>query len=287
MFKRFMVACLFLAGCSAETKTIPSASPSATKQSVQVDPVKIGPEKEVKSRLQLLFPVFHAMVVQEGEKLPFDEPRHENGRQLDGKLRPNWIKAYFKKEPWYAFEGSSYRTMGANNVPLIPQVCADFIVDTIDRSAGTWYASNLKHPQRIVGKFDFRSQMMKAKFEPRNANDLPRYFKTRPDDFLILFEGEGPEVGNASLLKEWMFNLELQIGDIVIIKGLAPWDHGKEIHYHSFFITRMDDNGKVAMIIGNAGYPEEWTIGREVKRAPKRKPIAIIRMTDHFLESLQ
>lgn len=283
MKKLIAILGLTLASCNQPAHN--STADQKVKGPILLDPVTV--EAAPYTREELLTPVFSAMLQQEKEGLPFDEPKHEYGRQLDGKLRPYWVEAYFKKQRLYAYIGDTYHTMNGS-APFIPQVCADFIVDTIDRAAGTWYNPDLKHPKHVVGKFDFRKQMESEKFNPRNADHLIKYFGAHPDDFKIIFEGTyDADVGNVANLKDFFQEKEVQIGDIVIIRGRAPWDHGKEIHWHSFFVTRLDEQGKVSMLMGNAGKPREWSLEREVARAPKRKVVGIIRMTNHFLGKMQ
>lgn len=282
MFKQILTACLIVTGCNSNHKVVPVKS--EPKQTVQIEPTTIGPTV---NRYKLLYPVFRAMIQEEKDALPYDSPRHANGRELDGFLRPLWEKSYLNKVSDYGFENSKYSVKSKTKALLVPQVCADFIIDTIDLSAGTWYSADTKHPERIVGKFDFRKQIADEKLDPRNAGNLIQFFKNHPDDFEMLYDGEADfEVGDTEKFKSWLFDLKVQIGDIVIIRGKAPWDKGKELHWHSFFITRLDGDGKVAMIIGNAGKPDEWLLEKEVNRAPKRKPISVIRLTNHFLERL-
>jgi len=269
---------LLLTACSSE-KPVDIFVP----KHIEIEPVIIV--AEVITRDKLLEPLFAAMQKQINEKLPFDEPLRENGRQLDGMLRPTWVEAYMHHKRSYALENTRYRTVGPKTVPLVPQVCADFIIDTVDRAAGTWYADSLKHPERIVGKFDFRKEMELANFNPRNADHIIQYFKTRPDDFEFIFDGDGPVVGDIAGLKKWFKDINVQLGDLIIIRGRAPWDRGKEIHYHSMFITKM--NSDEILITGNANFPAEWSLEREVARAPKRKIISVIRFTNNFLRKMQ
>ncbi len=283
MKKVLTALALVLFGCSNQQHNSPSEH--GAKGPLIIDPTLVVASPY--SREELLTPIFSSMIAQENEGLPFDEPRHEYGMQLDGKLRPVWSKAYFEKKRLYAFTGDVYLTM-SGHVPLVPQVCADFIVDTLDRAAGTWYNGDLKHPRRIVGKFDFRKQIEDEKFNPRNAGQLINFFKSHPDNFEMVFDGTSDlEVGNAEALKSWFKDHQVQIGDIVIIRGRAPWDKNREIHWHSFFITRLDDARRVSMIMGNAGKPKEVFLEREVARAPKRHIVAVIRLTDHFLLNLK
>jgi hypothetical protein len=168
-------------------------------------------------------------------------------------------------------------------------VCADFIVDTIDRTAGTWYVASLKNPKRTIGRFDMRSEMTALKLNPRRILDLMTYFNANPSKFNVILDnkdGEGPQVGNTLELQKWMNTKNVQYGDMLYIKGRAPWDHGKEVHYHSMFVSGVDKNNNVTSVFGNPGYPVERTLRAEMARAPKRHVIGIVRLTDDFLKLL-
>ncbi len=275
---KYLILLFLLIACSKETIDIP-----IHKKLIEIDSVLIT--VNTVSREKLLEPLFVSIQKQIAEKLPFDEPLHENGRQLDGMLRIMWMDAYMHHKKNYALENTRYRTVGPKTTLLVPQVCADFIIDTIDRAAGTWYAASLKYPKRTIGKFDFRKEMELAGFNPRKANHLIQYFKTRQNDFEFIFEGEGPVVGDIVGLKKWLKNINVQLGDLIIIRGRAPWDRGKEIHYHSMFITKI--NNDEILITGNANFPAEWSLEREVSRAPKRKIISVIRFSNEFLRKMQ
>ena len=277
IFIRYLSSTLLLISCSKDIE-------QPIHKQVTIDPVLIIAESI--SRDKLLEPLFIAMQKQIVEKLPFDEPLHENGRQLDGMLRVMWIDAYMHHNKIYALENTKYRTVGPKTVLLVPQVCADFVIDTIDRAAGTWYANSLKYPKRVIGKFDFRKEMELAKFNPRNVDHIIQYFKTRPNDFEFIINNEdGPVVGDIVGLKKWFKDINVQVGDLIIIRGRTPWDRGKEIHYHSMFITKM--NGEEILITGNANFPAQWSLEREVARAPKRKIISVIRFSNEFLRKMQ
>jgi hypothetical protein len=277
MKKLFIIFSIILLSCQNNIVHERDEQNNTVQESkiVEIDEVIIISD----NRNELLKPLFNTMRLEQAEKLPFDEPLKENGRQFDGRLRPMWEAAYKAHKKKYHFETTIYRVFGANKAPLVPQVCADFIVDTIDRTAGTWY-SNYK---LVSGKINLRKDIENNKFNPRDVNDLMDYMRSKPDNYQFIFDGDGPVVGNAPKLKEWLEKIDAQPGDMVFIKGRTPWDRGKTIHHHSFFITKMD---KEVMIFGNAAFPAEWTLEREVKRAPKRHVIAVIRLTNKFLTQI-
>lgn len=248
-------------------------------------PTNIEVEGHIASREQLLKPIMDAIAIQVEERLPFDEPRTEIGQQ-DGKLRARWYTAYRRKKLHYEFNGDRYYTFTKGMKPFVPQVCADFLVDTLDRAAGTWYRSSRRHPGRVVGKFDVRKMIHDDGFYPRRVWQLVEFFKKHPDDFEFVFEGKGAEVGDIPNLKRFFNEHDAQIGDIVFIHGKVPWDPIDQ-HTHSFFITGVDEKGLIDKVTGNPVFPVERSLRIEGRRSPKRRVTHIIRMTDHFLMKLQ
>lgn len=244
------------------------------------------------NRTELLQPLFNAMAIQQEEKLPFDEPRREFGLQLDGQLRKGWEWAYKKGKRSYIVSYDVYNVFGKHGVSLVPQVCADFIIDTIDRAAGTWYYSlKDKKRGRSIGKLDLRTDINSMGLNSRRIEDLITYFRFHPNNFEFIYDSEvsnniSPEVGRISELQCWLKELNVQLGDIIIIKGKAPWDYETKMHYHSMFVTKFDEDGSVSYITGNPAIPRESKLKNEVNRAPKRKVVYIIRLTNEFLEKL-
>jgi hypothetical protein len=229
----------------------------------------------------LTVPLLEQVKAQEREMLPFDEPRHEYGVQLDGRLRPEWERAWRANRSFYEFNGDRYATT-FHGTPWVPQVCADFIVDTIDRTAGTWYRSSPR--SRIAGRFDLRHDVVASGLDPRRVLDLVKYMHAHPDDFEFVFEGKGPVVGKTKELREWLLARRVAVGDIIIFQGKVPWDFGKEEHNHSMFVTGMTE--KQLLVTGNPIYPVERSIRIEGARTPKRRVVYVIRLTDSFLRRI-
>jgi hypothetical protein len=197
-------------------------------------------------------------------------------------LRPAWEQAYRHGRSFYEFNGDRYMTMYKGK-PFVPQVCADFIIDTIDRTASTWYRSSLKAPHKTLGRYNMRTSMEVVGLVPRRVNDVLEFFERNPTQFQMLFKGRGPVTSQTKELKVWMKSLNVQLGDIIIFRGRAPWDHGLEEHWHSLFVTQLDVEGYVEKVTGNSIYPVERTLRIEGNRAPKRHVTNIIRITDVFL----
>ncbi len=244
--------------------------------------------KQTRTRDELIKPLLEEIEKQTKEMLPFDEPRTEFGQQ-DGSLRGNWLNAYRKKKSFYYFNGDRYGTMFKGK-PHVPQVCADFIVDSIDRTAGTWFNSSLKYPTLIVGTINFRQSVIDQSFDPRRVEDLIKYFEKNENDFEFLFNSSdgnlGEKVGNNTVLKKFLKEKNTSIGDIIFIRGRVKWDNYKVEHNHSFFVTSVNEEGFVEKVTGNPIYPVERSLKVEGGRTPLRRVTHIVRLTDKFLENI-
>src|SRR5690606_30746046 len=165
-----------------------------------------------------------------------------------------------------------------------PQVCVDFLVDTIDIAAGTWYTNvfERKNAKRTKGSFDSRSfkyineNKDEKSYALRNVDGLTHFANDHPNFFEVITipEQDLMQIGSKDFFK-YLANLKLQIGDMVFIKGYVPWD--KLQHSHSFYIYDTDPiSGMPILLAGNAGPASlrPWVI--ETKRTPQRKIIMII-----------
>lgn len=272
---------------SNEYNTAPSITSSVIPENKVLEYTDLP--KYVPNRDELLDKFLDTVELMNKEKLPFDEPRTEIGQQ-DGFLRSKWKDAYFTKKVKYKYNGDTYYVFGQfkdtkKMYPLVPQVCSDFLVDAIDRSFGNWYYASSKRPQLVRGKFSIREEAKNDKLDLRRLNEFISYVKLHPEHFDVVFEGDGPPVGNAKFLNVWLTEgAGAQLGDLVIISGRVPWDR-KSLHSHSFIISRMRD-GMIDKISGNAGYSQEWNLSVESHRTPLRSVRFIIRLKDQFLEKM-
>ncbi len=237
------------------------------------------------------------MLEQVAERVPFDEPKHEVDQE-DGNLRNAWTWAFSVGKLGYQYKNA--RMVEANRVyghlgeALPPQVCVDFLVDTMDRAAGTWYSDvhERNHPVRTVGAFDSTS------FTYKNSDGEDKKYALRTVDGLTQFASDNPkwfEIINIPQIEqlpigsknfwEYMPGLNLMPGDMVFIRGNVPWDTKQ--HSHSFYIYDTDPiTGIPLLLAGNAGPASlrPWAI--ETNRTPLRKIVTIIRFKDEFLALL-
>ncbi len=231
-----------------------------------------------------------SMLEQIEDQLPFDEPRHEYGFQLDGKLRRNWLTAYMAGRSSYAYNGDRYFVFNRRGKPLIPQVCVDFLTDTFERASGSWWADQGSPPERIVGKLDYEPMNLLERAKLRRVPGFLAHARENPTQFEVLDVATreriplGERARFVNYLQEQSDNY--QPGDIVMIRGKTPWDP-VELHYHSFFVYESDPiTGIPLAVVGNAGRPtvRYWEV--EAKRTPEREIWHRVRPTTEWLEKI-
>lgn len=255
----------------------------------------------VVSREELLNPILTSIKYLAYDQLPFDEPKHEIGQQ-DGALRPRWYQAFLRGDRSFYFNDDKYYVYTKIGFPRPPEVCADFIVDVLEYAGGTWYVPvKNPHTYRSIGSVEIRDAMKAQGLDARRVSELVTYFKSQPENYEFVWAVDDPRfaptnywggpkvtpVNGTGGLKEFLFEYKVQTGDIIFISGKAPWDHGKEIHNHSMFVTGLDSAGLVEYITGNDAWVRQKKIDIEMARAPKRQVKYIIRLTNKFLESLK
>jgi hypothetical protein len=203
--------------------------------------------------------------------LPFDEPRTERGQQ-DGKLRAKWEQAYFGGKEKYKFNGDTYSVYSASGAPIAPQVCVDFVTETVERASGMHFAPHSQKPHKILGALNFDELLEGSR---RQEMALRNYARTNPHRLSLIdypitdavaYEKIDPFFDFLEQNKE-----DLMSGDIVVIRGRAAWDRYREVHTHTFFIYESDPiTGMPTLLAGNSGKPRITTWDDEMLRAPKR-----------------
>ena len=248
---------------------------------VKVDAFRAEDERRQRVVQQLR----RAMLSELDEALPFDEPLHEYGFQLDGMLRSRWLTAYLHRRDKFAFNGDSYRVFDTKGRPLAPEVCVDFLTDTLERAAGTWYEPRGATPARIVGKLDFDT-LVPDRMEMRRVPGFVTFVMEHPEWFDVQDAPSGVELGDRAAFFGYLADHvdDFAPGDAVLIKGKTPWDP-THVHFHSFFVYESDPvTGMPLVIVGNAGTPSLRSWETEVRRTPKRAILNRIRFSTEWLE---
>ena len=224
------------------------------------------------------------IALQVDEDLPFDEPRTEYGQE-DGKLRQEWRLAYARGSSRYRFNDDEYRVFDDRGRPLVPQVCIDFIFDTLERAGGSWYSGREAARGRPPGRVDFDAAGMENR---RNVEEFLGLARRRTDWFSLRMVP--PEEQVPLLRGERFFSTlfekraEYRPGDVVVILGLRSDD---KFHYHSFFVVDSDPlTGMPTWVAANSGHPRVRAWAQEMASAPKRSLFARVRPDLAWLEAL-
>ena len=217
------------------------------------------------------------------EALPFDEPKTEDGQQ-DGKLRPEWRMAYLNGSQSFEFNGDRYAIFDASGRPRPPQVCIDFVLDTFERAAGTWWQPRGGPRQRVIGRMQFDDTAMENR---RSVERFIEFARAHAEAFDVY---EPPPEARVPLRNRQQFfaalyraRAQFQRGDIVLILG--PRDDEK-LHYHSFLIVDADPlTGMPTELAANAGRPRIRSWEGEMQNAPRRSILARVRPRQLWLDS--
>lgn len=258
-----------------------------------VDPAHRERVDEARSRaeqrLRLVQKVREVALQQVREALPFDEPKTEYGQQ-DGMLRPRWETAYADGQPGFRYQGDWYPVFGADGHPAVPQVCLDFLLDTLERAGGSWWRPNGQPRERTMGRFD-RASLELA--NPRSIDQFIGFATSHPEqvDLLSIPPAELIEFRHAQRFLAYLERnaAEFVPGDIVIIRGYIPrpGDRRHDImHYHSAFVYETDPvTGVPTLLIGNSGVPRLTTWRYEMMRTPRRSVRHRIRLHPQWLST--
>jgi hypothetical protein len=236
-------------------------------------------------RQRVLEALRSAMVAMVGESLPFDEPLTEEGQQ-DGNLRPAWRWAYTHGWDSYTFNDDGYMVFDLKGRPKIPQVCIDFITDTMERASGTWWTGRDGERQRSRGGIDFdeigienrRSVDVFIKF----AEEHPEWFdvyRLTPEERTRFYE-------RPKFFGHLAENVDRYMpGDVVTIHG--PRGSDGENHWHSFYVYDWDPvTGMPMLLASNAGRPRIRTWEGEMRAAPMRSIHSRIRPRIDWLDGV-
>jgi len=237
-------------------------------------------------RQRALHGLRRAMLAQIQEGLVFDEPKTEIGQQ-DGHLRMAWEAAYKAGRRDFKFNDDEYRVFGKGGRPMPPQVCVDFLIDTLERASGTWWYPRGETPGRMAGKLQLETRERR---ELRSTRRFIEYAREKSDWFEVHDPGrrEKVEIGRLQRLTRVLSRHadDYAPGDMVVIHGWTPWDE-LERHYHTFFIYESDPvTGFPLAVVGNAGRPSMRVLRTEANRTPKRNIVARVRPRLEWLESI-
>jgi hypothetical protein len=218
------------------------------------------------------------------EALPFDEPRTEEGQQ-DGNLRPSWRGAYLRGEWTYEFNEDRYPVFDSRGRPRVPQVCIDFVTDTLERASGSWWGSQDEPRAKSRGRLLFDEFAIDNR---RSVERFTNFAWNHPEHFDVYFlepeERLALTAGDAFFSHLEEHAARYRAGDIVNILGLRS---DEKYHYHSFLVYKSDPvTGMPLWLAGNAGRPRLRSWYGELLSAPRRSIKSRIRPRLEWLRSI-
>ena len=172
------------------------------------------------------------------EALPFDRPRGVTGPDRDGELRAFWAGAYLAGQQAFEHDGSTYLVYRADGRPNPPEVCVDFVLESFERTAGSWFAPRGQKPHRDKGRFSFEGHGLDR---PRGVVSLGTFAEKLPELF-DMRRFAGPERIPFGDRDRFFAFLEahtdlFEPGDILSIQGLKRDDR---VHQHAILLEAVD-----------------------------------------------
>jgi hypothetical protein len=231
--------------------------------------------------------VQRAIVLQLDDALPFDEPRDEIGQE-DGKLREPWKRAYERGRLTFEHRTQRYPVFGPRGAPLVPEVCVDFLLDALERAAGTWWRPRGEPRERVVGRLDFDAF---DRERLRRVPEFSEFVRAHPEWFEPLEIPESSRIilGHPVDLTQYLMDhvSDFQPGDMLVLGGHVPWDPRPYVHHHSFFVFESDPlTGMPLLLAGNPGRTCLRTWRTEMRRTPLRAIRLRVRPRPEWLEAI-
>lgn len=219
------------------------------------------------------------------EGLRFDRPIDAEDHFQDGVLRPLWRDAYRRGQTGFGHDGRSYPVYMADGRPSPPQVCVDLVLDTYERTSGTWFRPRGEAPERVVGRLDFNELGIKNR---RGVIAFGDFAESNPSLFTFR-RFEPAERIPFGRRKEYFANL-VKLADsfgpahVVAIQGRKRDGY---IHQHAIFIETVDPvTGFPHGLFDQMKRPRRRTWEGIMAEAPARSLYYVARPTDRILRAM-
>jgi hypothetical protein len=172
------------------------------------------------------------------EALPFDRPFDAKDHFQDGRLRPPWYDAYRRGASSFSHDGHSYPVFLRDGSPWPPQVCVDLVLDTYERTSGSWFQPKEEPPERVIGRLDFNTHGIKNR---RAVIAFGEFAEASPELFEFTQFPPNERIPFAKRKEFFAYLLEhaddFHPGDVVAIQGRKRDGH---IHQHAMFLETTD-----------------------------------------------
>ena len=205
---------------------------SATRAAVKAFRDADAPRRRAMEKL-------HDVVTQAlGEAFRFDRPEGETSPDRDGALRPLWASAYLSGRSSFELDGARYDVFDSAGNAWPPEVCVDFVLDTFERTSGTWFRPRGPSLGRERGRLDFNDA---GNANRRGVIAFGNFAEAQPSLFTVRrFVGkERIEFRERSRYFQFLTDHadEVRPGDVIAIHGLK---RDERIHQHAILVEYAD-----------------------------------------------
>lgn len=173
-----------------------------------------------------------------GESFRFDRPEGEKGPDRDGTLRPVWASAYLSGRSSFDYDGASYAVFDSAGNAWPPEVCVDFVLDTYERTSGSWFRPRGPSLGRDPGRLRFDAT---GTANLRGVIAFGQFAEKQPSLFTMRrFAGkERIEFRERSRYFQFLADHadEVRPGDVIAIHGMKRDDR---IHQHAILVEYAD-----------------------------------------------
>jgi hypothetical protein len=228
----------------------------------------------------------HETVSEElAEVLRFDRPEGEKTAEHDGELRPVWMGAYLQGRSSFEYEGATYPVFDAAGKAWPPQVCVDFVLDSFERTSGTWFTPRGGPLHRVRGRLDFNDAGIANR---RGVIAFGAFAEARPELFDTRRFAGAERIQFKERSRFFAFLEEhadeVRPGDVVAIHGMKADNH---IHQHAILVEWADPiTGFPAGLADQMKRPRRRTWEGIMAEAPLRSLLYRVRPRDAVFSKL-
>ncbi len=173
-----------------------------------------------------------------GESFRFDRPEGEKGPDRDGTLRPVWASAYLSGRSSFDYDGTTYAVFDGAGNAWPPEVCVDFVLDTFERTSGSWFRPRGPSLGRDRGRLRFDEA---GTANLRGVIAFGQFAEAQPSLFTMRrFAGkERIEFRERSRYFQFLTDHadEIRPGDVIAIHGMK---RDNRIHQHAILVEYAD-----------------------------------------------
>ncbi len=255
------------------------AEPEATRKQVDAHLAETAWRRRAQANMR---GAVSAMV---DDALPFDRPRDEKTPDKDGSLRPYWISAYLRGQHSFEVDEQTYAVFLPDGRPHPPSVCVDFVLESYERAAGSWFAPRGEKPRRVPGRLDF------DEYDPKNNRGVLGFgeFAEEKTDLFEFRKFSGAE-RIPFQKREAFFGFllehanEFRPGDVLAIHGLK---RDERVHQHAILLEELDPlTGFPSGLADHMKNPRRRTWEGIMAEAPKRSLLFRARPKDVIVQKL-